>query len=303
MRIKRAKSAGFLFGASLVLLGCKGLAEPQVGAPPPSGVFLLDSGAEPRSVLRYAIEEGTITKAKTAVRVRSEGDKVPNRYLSGLQSVELDVVYGPAKREADRIEYPLQIVEAKAASEPSATRATKKRLQEQAALLRGAGAVVEIDDRGRLLGTQMNAVASEVPVRVLWDLLMTLTSVSQVWLPEEPVGLGARWQYRGAIAIYELRLEQVITYTLVERINGKSVLEIEYEQVGGDEVVNVPGTEAPIEVVSARMTANGRTVLDLESLVSSGSINGLVRDVLVVSERGKEQSALVQEVFEVEVKR
>jgi len=292
-----------VLGVPIAVQGCNTLPEPQVAAAPPSsGVFLLDAGAEPRSLLRYAIEEGTTTKATTTVRVRSTGDKVPDRYLSGLRSVELDVVYGPAEPEGNRIKYPLQIVGAKAVSEPNASRATKKELEDQAALLRGAGAVVEIDDRGHLRGSEMNAVAAEVPVRVLWDLLMTLFSVSEVWLPEEPVGLGARWQYRGMIAVYGLRIEQAITYTLSERVNDKPVLEMDFEQIGGDQVVSVPGSEAPIEVVSARMTATGRTVLDLTSVVSSGSVSGLVRDVLVVSEDGKEKSALVEEAFEVQVR-
>jgi len=291
-----------LLGASIAVQGCKTQAEPQVAAPPSSGVFLLDAGEEPRSLLRYAIDEGITTKATTTVRVRSTGDEVPNRYLSGLRSVELEVVYGPAEPYGDRIKYPLQIVEAKGVSEPNASRATRRRLEDQAALLRGAGAVIEIDDRGRPLGSQMNAVAAQVPVRVLWDLLATLSSVSQVFLPEEPVGLGGQWQYRGMVAIYGLRLEQVITYTLSKQVDGSPVLEMELEQTGGDQVVRVPGTEAPIEVASARMTASGQTVLDLKSLVSSGSVSGFVRDVLVVSEEGKEKSALVEEVFEVNVR-
>ena len=288
--------------ATFAVQGCRTQAGPQVAAPPSSGVFLLDAGAEPRSLLRYAIDKGTTTKATTTVRVRSKGDKIPNRYLSGLRSVELDVVYGPAEPEGDRIKYPLQIVEAKAVSEPHTSRATRKRLEEQAALLRGAGAAIEIDDRGRLLGSQMNAVAAQVPVRVLWDLLATLSSVSQVFLPEEPVGLGGQWQYRGMIAIYGLRLEQVVTYTMSERVDGSPVIEMEFEQVGGDQVVSVPGAEAPIEVVSARMTATGQSVLDLRSLASRGSVTGRVRDVLVVSEDGKEDSALVEEAFEVKVR-
>lgn len=291
-----------LLGAPLAVQGCKPQPAPQVAAPPSSGVFLLDVGAEPRSLLRYTIDEGTTTKTTTTVGVRSKGDKIPNRYLSGLRSVELEVVYGPAEPEGDRIKYPLQIVEAKGGGEPNASRATKKRLGEQAALLRGAGAVIEIDDRGRLLGSQMNAVAAQVPVRVLWDVLTALFSVSQVFLPEEPVGLGARWQYRGMIAIYGLRLEQVITYTLSELVDGSPVLEIEFEQTGGDQVVTVPGAEAPIEVASARMAATGRTVLDLKSLAASGSVAGHVRDVLVVSEDGNESSALVEEAFEVNVR-
>lgn len=291
-----------LLCASSAIQGCGGnLAEPQVAASPATGVFVLDSGTEPRSLLRYEVAEGTTTKATTTVRVRSTGDEVPNRYLSGLQSVELELVYGPAESEGERIEFPFQIVDAKAIAEASTSRARNKEIEEQAALLRGAGAVVEIDNRGRLLASQMNAVAAQVPVRVLWDVLMTLYSVSQVWLPEEPVGLGARWQYRGAIAVYGLRLEQVITYTLAERVNGMPVLEMEYEQIGGDEVVSIPGSEAPIEVVSARTTATGRTILDLKALVSSGSMSGFVRDVLVVSEDGKDKSALIEEHFEVSV--
>ena len=86
-------------------------------------------------------------------------------------------------------------------------------------------------------------------------------------------------------------------------MQGEGDLEIQYEQTGGDETISIPGSEAPIEVVSARMTATGRAVLDLNSLISSGSLRGFVRDVLVVSEEGKDKSALVEEVFEVEVKR
>jgi len=39
----------------------------------------------------------------------------------------------------------------------------------------------------------------------------------------------------------------------------------------------------------------------LKSPASSGPVSGLVRDVLVVSEDGKEDSALVEEAFEVHI--
>ncbi len=285
----------------IVVQGCKTKTTPEVAAPPRAGLFLLDAGAEPRSLLRYAIEEGTTTQSTTTVRVRATGDKIPNRFLAGLRSVELKVVYGPAELKGDRIRYPLQIVESNAVSEPNAGEAAKKKLEEQAALLRGAGAVVEIDNRGNLRNSQMNAVAAHVPVRVLWDLLTTLLTVSQVRLPEEPVGLGARWQYLGRIAVYGLKLEQVITYTLSERVDGKPVLEIDFEQLGEDQVVNFPGSEAPIDVKSARMTATGRTVLDLKSLASQGSTSGLVRDEFVVSQEGEAKRAVVEGAFEIQI--
>lgn len=289
-----------LLGLSAVQ-GCKTTTTQVAPAGPSVGLFLLEEGAEPRAALRYAIKEGATTKSTTTVRVRTTVDEVSNSFLSGLRSVELEVVYGPAEVTGDRIKYPLQIVESRAAAGPDASKAAKKKLEEQAALLRGAGAVVEIDDRGNLRGSQMNAVAAQIPVRVLWDLLATLLTVSQVMLPEEPVGLGARWQHRGMIAIYGLRLEQVVTYTLSERIDDKSVLEIDFEQLGQDQMVDIPGSEAPVQVDSARMTATGRTVLDLKSLVSSGSVSGLVRDELVVSEGGKQQKAIVERLFEVQI--
>jgi len=291
-----------LLGACAVVQGCKTKTTPEVAAPPSVGLFLLDAGEEPRSQLRYEIEEGTTTKATTTVRVRTTGDEVSNRFLSGLRSLEFRIVYGPAELNGDRIKYPLQIVEARPIREPNASKAVKKKRKEQAALLRGAGAVIEIDDRGHLRSSQMNAVAADVPIRILWDLLTQLLTLSQVLLPDEPVGLGASWQYRGVIAIYGLKLEQVITYTLSERINDKPVLDVEFEELGEDQVVSVPGSEAPIEVKSVRMTSAGRAVLDLRSLVSSGSASGVARHELVVSEKGAAKEAITEDIFEIQVK-
>jgi len=97
-------------------------------------------------------------------------------------------------------------------------------------------------------------------------------------------------------------LEQVVTYTLSERIGDKAVLEVEFEQLGRDQVVNIPGSSGSIEVESARMTATGRTVLDSKSLVSSGSISGTVADELVLSrEEEQENETIFEEFFELEI--
>lgn len=92
-------------------------------------------------------------------------------------------------------------------------------LRASLAVLDDIGGTVERDDRGIAIVTQLNerAARTDVPARLLVMLLNARTTLGDVPLPADPVGLGARWETRKTRVLYGFKVRQVNTYTLIAR--------------------------------------------------------------------------------------
>ncbi len=103
-----------------------------------------------------------------------------------------------------------------------------KQLREGATLARSIGGWVEIDDRGQTLAGTFNEQTkrSDVPVRLLRMIVNSRETLTRVRLPEEKVGLGARWESRRQIRAYGFNLQRVDTYTLVDRVGDEIMLNV-----------------------------------------------------------------------------
>ncbi len=166
----------------------------------------------------------------------------------------------------------------------------------------GVGASVAIDDRGRAHGVTSNQKVSGMPLRLLWVIENSTSLLSLVKLPDEAVGIGARWKVRGRLSLHDVEQLQEATYTLVERTGDEIVLDVEFERVGDRQVLDFGDAGGRIEVESSQSQATGRLQLDLTTLGSNATASGTLRDRVVIVEGESREKREINEAYEIRIR-
>jgi len=165
------------------------------------------------------------------------------------------------------------------------------------------GGWVEIDERGRMLAGELNPRTKRagVPVRLLRMIVNTRETLTRVQLPEEKVGLGARWESRRQIKAYGFDLQQVDTYTLVDRAGDEVMLNVTVQQFAKPQTIEFPEEAIEISVESMSTHAEGQIILDLDALESDASVNGKAEDRLIIKTPEGIETVDIAEEFEVQI--
>jgi hypothetical protein len=300
MNRKMTSHRGVLCCALVFLLGCK-TAPPAAEAPPFIPFELLDAGEAPRAPLRYAIAAGTTTTSTLSWKTAPSNEARPGTTLSGLASMDMRIVRGPAKVVDNAVQYTFEVVDSTAKAGPGASAKLRDEIDKHKDYLTGTGRDVVLDDRGHHLGMRYNEKASNIPLRLLWTIDTAFSLLSMVVLPNEEVGVGARWTRRSMLALYDIKMVQAATYTLVERNGDEIVLDLEVERVGERQVVEFAEDESLVEVASSRMNVKGRIRLDLEALGGSSTATGTARNEVVFVEKGEREARVIDEEFEIRI--
>ena len=296
-----SRSCWMLGFALALLLGCKSTPPPQE-APAFLPFELLDAGDEPRALLRYAIEEGPTTSSDISLEAISDERAGKTTTMSGLKRLHIKAALGPAQRVGDEIRFEYEIVDSEAVAGSAATKRLIDDIEADPHFMTGVGASIVINDRGQTLGGQYNDKAEDIPLRLLWTITNVETFLSLVVLPEEPVGIGARWRIRGMLALYGIKMQQEASYTLVERSGDEIVLEIDFERVGERQTIEFAKADSAVEVQSSHETASGRIRLDLKHLGSNGRATGAIHNEVVVVEGDTRERQEIDERFEIRIR-
>lgn len=296
-------------GATLltVLLagGCKKdtPTETPASVAPLDAVIVLDGGQDPRLPLRYRIPEGTTTSSTATFRVATLATSGDAEAVSVLPGLRLKVVSGPASITDEGVRFNVEIVEADAVVPPNFDEAVAADLQASAAILDEVGAWVEIDDRGNRLAGELNEAAKrpDIPKRLLRMIINARTTVTRVRLPEEPVGLGARWQVRRQLDIFGFQVTQVDTYQLVDRAGDVLSLNLWVQQTGLPQTISFPEEGIEIGVESMKAEATGQITLNLDALDSDAEAHGTSNDKIRFKTQDGTDSVEIQEAFDLQV--
>lgn len=298
-----------LLAAAIVVVsgvsGCKNDKPSETAATvtPLDAVAVLDAGQEPRLPLRYRIPEGTTTSATATFRVATLATSGDAEALSVLPGLRLKTVSGPASITERGVRFNVDVVEAEAVVPPNFDEALAADLQTGAAILDEVGASVEIDDRGKRLSGGLNEAAKrpDIPKRLLRMIVNARTTVTRVRLPEEPVGLGARWQVRRELDVFGFRVTQVDTYQLVDRAGDELSLNLWVKQTGLPQTLSFPDEGIEISVESMKTEASGQITLNLEALDSDAEVHGTSDDEIRFKTAEATDSVEIQEVFDLQV--
>ena len=291
-----------LMSALLVWTSCKkddsSTTAAAVGGDP---VQLLDAGAEPQAPLRYKIANGTTTKSNMDFTIATLATTDDAAALSVVPGVRLHIVSGPAMATDEGVKFEVNIAKAEAAVPQGVDPKIAEDLRKSAAILDDVGGTVTMDDRGMTLAAELNdrAKSPDIPVRLLMMIVNARTTLSRVVLPAEPVGLGARWEARKELELYGFKVQQVDTYTLVERVGDEIKLNVTVTQNALPQTVDFPEDELSISVEQMTANAGGEIILNLNALESDAAAAGEAKDKLTVTGKDGAKRIEVNEAFEI----
>jgi hypothetical protein len=296
---------GLVFACALLALsGCKkSNTAADADSEGDDGVQLLDKGQRPRSELRYGIPAGTTTTSTTTFRVATLAQSGDKAALSVLPGLRLDIVSGPAELTDRGVKFAVDVVKSEALIPADFDAEMAELLRNGASIVDQVGGWVEVDNRGRMLAGELNerTKRSDVPVRLLRMIVNTRETLTRVLLPEEKVGLGARWETRQEIKAYGFNVQQVNTYTLVDRVGDELMLNVTVQQLAVPQTIEFPEEGIEISVESMTAQADGQIILKLNALESDASASGAAEDRIIVKTVEGTESVHVQEEFEIQV--
>jgi hypothetical protein len=262
-------------------------------------VEVLDTGAEPRAPLRYALAAGTSVTATQSVdqyvrQVDQEGfgnsDRVPTIDL-GLRLDVQEVGPDGTARVA------LAFTSIDATGNGSAASSDQARAIEIAlADITDLTGETTFTNRGVQVSGSFD-VPDGLPdaVTTLLDQYESQLATVTPPLPEEPVGVGARWRAMTELELGGITAQQRYVYT-VESISGSVVeLSVKILQTAKPQDFEPPGARKGDEyrLLSLRMTGKGSTTLDATSPIPpSAEVEAHAKQRLRAKERGGDTETL-----------
>jgi hypothetical protein len=296
---------GLIFVCALVALGGCKKSETAAGASTEDDgpIRVLDKGQRPRSALRYNIPAGTTTSSTTTFKVATLATSSDQAAITLLPGLRLDIVSGPAELTERGVKFAVDVVKSEAVVPEGFDERLAQELRDGAAVAKDIGGWVEIDNRGNMLAGELNEQTkrSDVPIRLLRMIVNTRQTLTRVLLPEEKIGLGARWETRREIRAYGFKVQQVNTYTLVDRAGDEIMLNVTVQQMAVPQTIEFPEEGIEISVETMMAQADGQIILDLDALESDASANGKGEDRILVKTPEGTDVVEVAEEFDVQI--
>lgn len=246
-------------------------------APPPVELKLLDTGAEPRRTLRLAPEKGHTSSALMTIDMETTAEieafpippqKLPTQELTFRYEVK-DVAPG------GDITYAFKILKARIKDADDVVPMIAESLRSTLALLEGLEGTSVVTSRGLPKSTEL-----KLPEKASREARETFANMRQSFqnfaapLPEEPVGVGARWTAVTEVDVAgAMRVTQTMEYELAAFEKESVRLKVMAEQKAGEQE---PGTMQAAEAAKPRLlglkaTGRGETSTDLREVAPGRS--------------------------------
>jgi hypothetical protein len=273
MRTKTLLTCGLL----LMQLSCaKQTPKPQEA---PSGINLqaqlLEPGAEPREQLRYkradGLTENLIVELSLATLLETTGAsalvEAPVLAL-GLTMGEVRCTTAPEPL----CNYPFRFRVIGVKMPEGASEDAAAELGRAVAPLGAVTGTFEVDSRGVTRRADVD-VPPGVPPRLLTLLGNIRTSLISVPMPEEAVGVGARWQVQRLHNVGKIKTTQTLVYSLLERKDRVLRLGVTLRQSADPQEVAYDEATS-LKVESYEFSGTGSMVMNLDALTPLSEIRG-----------------------------
>ncbi len=278
-----------------------------VGAPPI--VKLLEAGAEPRSDLSYALHRGgsqaLALAMDMAVTVKSNGQSMPSMPMPRMTMTFAALTADKSASGELKIDARLTgtSVEPAGGQQEQMARALRPQLD----AMKGLGMLYWVTPKGRVHDLALDMPASVPPAAQQLMSVVSQSFESMVTpLPQEAVGIGARWQVVSRLASGGADILQSAVYTLRSRSGARAGLDVAVVQVAAGDTIHTPQMPAGMsaKLKSFRSAGSGGTQVDLQSVAPESGNLSLKRAVeITVQGSGADDESLVETTTAVTISR
>lgn len=275
---------------------------PAAGAPPT--VTLASPGAEPRVRLRYkptaGLKEAMMMSMAMGLSMVMEGMSMP----MDLPTMKLTADVGVTEVAANGdITYTVAFTGMTAESAPGAADAMAGAVQGAAEGIKSLKGTVTMSDRGINKSTTLNVdqITDPTAKQLLSSMSSSLESMSMP-MPDEPVGVGAKWEVRQAIKNAGAQVFQRVTCELTSVDAQGATIKTSVEQTIPPQSVTNPALQgATVNVEKGAGTSAGTLSLRFNSLVPTSETSGSTAMAMVVDMAGQSQKMSVETKLKVSV--
>ena len=281
-------------------------AQVAAGEPDAPTVRVLDAGAEPRQPLRYAFtrQHETIRfDMKTTIAMTIGALATPP---VTAPTIRMEVEVDPTDVSADgALTATYRATRVDLLADGTLPAAQRKTLADSLHGLIGMTGRFVVTARGitRESTVDVPPTAPQTVIDTMDSLRQSMRQLAPA-LPEEPVGIGARWEVHSNVRAKAMHLEQTATYTLKARKGDVVDEDVTLVQSAPAQTMHLPGkaANAHVELVSETGTGGGAVRRKLAGVGASSSLQLHTETKMLTIAAGQKQPLDMSLTLEVQTK-
>lgn len=253
---------------------------------PVSPVSLLDAGQEPHVQVRYRFA-ADVERAQMVLRLsmgmEAGANRIPDTPLPPVRTT-LELRKETEDQDGDATQFRFRFLEAKAVQESGIDSTLIAGLNRELQILQGLSGTLNVTPTGVFLQTSFDTPGGLSPRvdQVLQSIHQQIEQLSTPF-PDEPIGVGARWELTKPIRSGDGQVSQTTVYRLMEMAgsSGQLMSSVFLESRTENEPLGTPGVSAFLE--SYKGNGFGRIEFNLARLVPSTRLD-LKSEVVIWAE-------------------
>jgi len=281
-------------------------AQTAAAEPDAPTVRVLEPGAEPRQPLRYAFarkHESIRFDMKTTIAMTMGMIAVPP---VTAPTIRMEVEVQPSDVSADgTLTATYRTTRVDLLADGTLPAAQRKTLADSLHGLVGMSGRFVITSRGVTLESAVDVppTAPQTVIDTMESLQQSMRQLAPV-LPEEPVGIGARWEVHSRVRAKAMHLEQVATYALAGRKGDVVDEDVTLVQSAPPQTMHLPGkaASAHVELLSENGTGAGKVRRTLSGIASISSLQLHTETKMLTIAAGQKQPLDMSLTLEVQTK-
>jgi hypothetical protein len=239
-------------------------------------VTVLDAGKGPQKQLRFTARKGL---KKTCVIRLTMGMSMDlgngSPVTQGMPTIEMtfDIKVTDVTADGD-IAYDLVFKRPRVIATPGVSKAVVSAMSGVVKAFEGITGHSTMSNRGIVKDLELEIPDAVSPqVRQMMDSMKQSFSQLSAPMPEEAVGVGAKWETKTKLAMNGPVIDQTATTTIVALAGNKATLDVKLVQTGKPQKFTANGITA--DLVSYGATGGGKSVLDVGALLPTKAEMGM----------------------------
>jgi hypothetical protein len=158
--------------------------------------------------------------------------------------------------------------------------------------------VFEIDDRGITKHAELN-IPPGTPPRLLALIGNVRTSLVSVPLPDEAVGIGAKWKVQRLHTVGPIKTTQTISYSLLERKGRAMRLGVTLQQTAAPQTV--PSGDVSLKIETYEVSGTGSMLMSLDGITPLSEMHASAEMRGELSQGDKKEPVMASSVLDMVV--